>query len=213
MKNSSSFPFRSPRSHKRQGLCWHEEETRLLEKRTDNPGQVHMPLSRPSPPPPVLSPLIHVCEDCLGQRVGGRGRQAGWGRGGGGGAPRQLEEVTDKTAAAAPARCGPACAQPLREVDRSSVTRTQGARTLARFVYLQVCVCVQALSVQVKQFSERISRREGKRERKTISTYSRDGPENTSLGASTEIISSKAAAAGKKRAFRSYLNPFLTVFL
>ena len=46
MKNSSSFPFRSPRSHKRQGLCWHEEETRLLEKRTDNPGQVHMPLSR-----------------------------------------------------------------------------------------------------------------------------------------------------------------------
>lgn len=160
-------------------------------------------------PPPVLSPLIHVREDCLGQRVGGRGRQAGWGRGGGG-APRQLEEVTDKTAAAAAAHCGPACAQPLREVDRSSVARTQGARTLARFVYLRasLSVCVQkALSVQVKQFSERISRRE--RERKTISTYSRDGPEDTSPGVSTEFLSSKAAAAGKKRALRSYLNPFL----
>ena len=72
-----------------------------------------------------------------------------------------------------------------------------------------MCVCVQALSVQVKQFSERISRRE----RKTISTYSRDGPENTSPGASTEFLSSKAAAAGKKRAFRSYLNPFSYVFL
>ena len=149
MKNSSSFPFRSPRSQKRQGLCWHEEETRLLEKRTDNPGQVHMPLSRPWPPPPVLSPLIHVCEDCLGQRVGGRGRQAGWGRGGrggGGGAPRQLEEVTDKTAAAA-AR---AVARPARNhFVKSIAPQSHARRAHERSLGLSTskCACVRAGSV------------------------------------------------------------------